>query len=195
MCFTTILNQKFKNSLYFLDCCRLESVNSNFKLHIHERDFEIGDYISRNIIKAVESSRRAIVVLSDSFIRYLGKLAWSQENRDLRNSNVNAAVNEMDSTFSLVEEKKWCYAMSNSFQAIITILISKLFIKLHDICVNKVDWLIHVGYENKIPQSNSKSQKVIQNSTKKFFTWQLQRTLGWVWVWACESKGNREQEF
>ncbi len=46
----------------------LERMNPPFKLCIHHRNFQLGDLISNNIIEAVESSKRVIVVLSQNYI-------------------------------------------------------------------------------------------------------------------------------
>ncbi len=39
-----------------------------FKICIHHRDFEVGDWITNNIMKAVAASKRTIIVLSQNFI-------------------------------------------------------------------------------------------------------------------------------
>ncbi len=46
----------------------LEKMKPRFKICIHHRDFEIGDFITTNIINAIKQSRRTIIVLSQSFI-------------------------------------------------------------------------------------------------------------------------------
>ncbi len=46
----------------------LEQMNPKFKICIHHRDFEIGNFISTNIINAIKQSKRTIIVLSQSFI-------------------------------------------------------------------------------------------------------------------------------
>ncbi len=46
----------------------LESMNPPYNICIHHRDFEIGDWITNNIIKSVTASKRTIIVLSQEFI-------------------------------------------------------------------------------------------------------------------------------
>ena len=46
----------------------LEKMKPQFKICIHHRDFEIGNFITTNIINAIKQSRRTIILLSQSFI-------------------------------------------------------------------------------------------------------------------------------
>ncbi len=46
----------------------LEKMTPKFQICIHHRDFEIGAFITTNIINAIKQSRRTIIVLSQSFI-------------------------------------------------------------------------------------------------------------------------------
>ncbi len=47
---------------------RLENADPPYSVCIHHRDFEVGDWITNNIIKAVAQSRRTIIVLSQNFV-------------------------------------------------------------------------------------------------------------------------------
>ncbi len=46
----------------------LEKMKCSYRLCIHHRDFEVGAFISTNIINAIQQSKRTIIVLSQSFI-------------------------------------------------------------------------------------------------------------------------------
>ena len=46
----------------------LENMDPSYNICIHHRDFEIGDWITNNIIKSVTASKRTIIVLSQEFI-------------------------------------------------------------------------------------------------------------------------------
>ncbi|CAH0399859.1 unnamed protein product [Chilo suppressalis] len=47
----------------------LERGDPSYKLCLHYRDLPVGGYVADNIVQAVESSRRTIMVLSENFIR------------------------------------------------------------------------------------------------------------------------------
>ena len=46
----------------------LENMDPPYNICIHHRDFEIGDWITNNIIKSVTASKRTIIVLSQEFV-------------------------------------------------------------------------------------------------------------------------------
>ncbi|KFM71900.1 Toll-like receptor 4, partial [Stegodyphus mimosarum] len=47
----------------------LEDQEPKFKLCVHERDFQVGSLITENILEAIDSSRKVILILSESFIK------------------------------------------------------------------------------------------------------------------------------
>ena len=48
---------------------KIENDPRNFKVCIHVRDWEAGEWIQNNILKSVEESRRTLIVLSKNFIK------------------------------------------------------------------------------------------------------------------------------
>ncbi|XP_023236513.1 toll-like receptor 13 [Centruroides sculpturatus] len=47
----------------------LESHHSNFRLCIHDRDFEVGKLITENILDSIDKSRKVLLILTDSFVK------------------------------------------------------------------------------------------------------------------------------
>lgn len=47
----------------------LENHHSNFRLCIHDRDFEVGRLITENILDSIDRSRKVILVLTESFVK------------------------------------------------------------------------------------------------------------------------------
>ncbi|XP_035223555.1 LOW QUALITY PROTEIN: toll-like receptor 13 [Stegodyphus dumicola] len=47
----------------------LEVQEPKFKLCVHERDFQVGSLITENILEAIETSRKVILILSESFTK------------------------------------------------------------------------------------------------------------------------------
>ena len=48
---------------------KIENDSRNFKVCIHLRDWEAGEWITTNIIKSVEESRHTLIILSNNFIK------------------------------------------------------------------------------------------------------------------------------
>lgn len=71
---------------------QLELGSDQFKLCLHERDWEVGSYIAENIAKSVANSRRTIIVLSQNFI----ESDWSRmEFRAAHRSALKEGVNRV----------------------------------------------------------------------------------------------------
>ncbi|XP_038070939.1 toll-like receptor Tollo [Patiria miniata] len=97
---------------------KLESHEPPFKLCIHQRDFVVGECISTNIVNAVETSRRTLIVLSNSFVAsewcsFEFQAAQQQLLKDRQNRLIVILLEEVDK--NLLDKDLKLYLSTNTY--------------------------------------------------------------------------------
>ena len=80
---------------------KLEEHQPPYKVCIHQRDFLVGEAIANNIVNAIESSKRTIVILSENYLDsewclYEFKVAHSQFLREHKNRIIIVRMEDVD---------------------------------------------------------------------------------------------------